>query len=300
VEAVPAGPVIGDPSPGSASCLGGTSVPCLAGAPAGRLGRGRGSSEIARHREVRAQVALDRRAQHDLLDDGAGRQRDAEQDRGGHVLGLHHRGARARVGHQRPVVEDRRVDLGREDRRRPDALVAEHRVDVAHEVPDGGLGRAVRRAAEQSGPEGGGRRHGHDGAAAARDHVGQDRLGQRVHAGHVDREDALPLLAADPADVADAARRARVVDQHVHAPVVLDGPAGEADGLVRMADVDRAGRGAAARPDDLGGQRVEGRRPPRGQHHRRALRGEEERRGAADAAAGARDDGDLPLQFLHG
>ena len=228
-----------------------------------------------------------------------GGQRDAEEDGGGHVLGLHHRGAGLGVGDERPVVEDRRVDLGRQDRRRPDALVAEHGVDVAHEVPDGGLGRAVGRAAQETGPERGRGRHGDDGAAAARDHVGQDRLGERVDAGHVDREHALPLLAAHPADVADAAAGARVVDEDVHAPVVLDGPAGEGDGLVRMPDVDRPGRGPAARPDDLGDQRVERRRPPPGRHHGRALGRQQERGRAADAAARAGDDGDLAVEPPH-
>src|SRR3990167_1184376 len=53
-------------------------------------------SEPPRGLDVLALVAQDRRAQHQLLDHGPRRQRDAEEDRARHVLRLHHRRARGR------------------------------------------------------------------------------------------------------------------------------------------------------------------------------------------------------------
>ena len=91
------------------------------------------------------------------------------------------------------------------------------------------------------------RANGDDGAAAPLDHAGQHRLGQRVDAGEVDGDHAVPLLLADPADVARLARVAGVVDEHVDAAERARPSTARARAPPRACRVARPRRRAAAR-----------------------------------------------------
>src|SRR6185436_6174330 len=99
-----------------------------------------------------------------------------------------------------------------------------------------------------------------------------------------------------------------VVDQDVDAPEGRHGALDQRLDLRGLAGVAGDGHGGAAGGGDALGDLLQALDLARGQHHARALRGEADGDGLADAAAGAGDDGGLAVEteagdgggFAHG
>ena len=172
-------------------------------------------------------------------------------------------------------------------------------MQVPHEVEHPRLGRPVRRPADEPGLQGGHRAHRHDGAPAVLDHARQHGLGQGKHARQVHVDHGLPLVKRHPAGVTRLARVAGIVDQDVHASLLLDHPLRERAALDGLGHVGLAGHGLAARLLDLGDDGVEGRAAAARHHHVRAFRGEHERRRSANAGSRPCDNRDLPIEPSH-
>ena len=113
--------------------------------------------------------------------------------------------------------------------------------------------------------------HHHDGAVAAGDQRGQQRLGDVQGAEHVDLVHGPPVGGVGVGDGLGAERAASVVDQHVAA--AEGGGEGVDGGAVGdIQDVGTASRPAGLR--QLRGQRVDPVGAARGEHHAVAGRGE--------------------------
>src|SRR5438874_58769 len=214
--------------------------------------------------------------------------------------GLHHRRARLRVGHERALVEDRRVHLGRQNGRGADAAVAQLGVQGLHHRARAGLGHAVGDAGEPARPQCRHRRHGDHGARAALEHRRQQRLRERVDACGVHAEHGVPLVLPHPPDAARVTRLAGVVDEDVHAAERLHRPRPQLACVVGLREVARLAGGRPLVALDLGDDLLERLLAATGDGDPRALGGEHEGGGAADARAGAGDERDLAFECLHG
>src|SRR5439155_14918040 len=118
-------------------------------------------------------------------------------------------------------------------------------------------------------------------------------------AGGVHAQHGVPLVLPDPADAPRVARLPGVVDQDVDAAERRDRPRAQLARLVRLREIARLADGRALVALDLGDDLLEGLLAAAGDGHARALGGEHERGGAADAGAGAGDERDLTFECLH-
>jgi hypothetical protein len=144
------------------------------------------------------------------------------------------------------------------------------------------------------GPQGGARAHVHDGAAFLLEHGGEHRLHGHDGGHDVEVEDRTQVVLVEVGH-RDVQPLAGAVDQHVDAPVGVEGGAGEPLELGSVGDVGRQRQGVGK----LRCERLEALDPPRRQDDRCPSIGQGPRRGRADARRRPRDDADRSLD-LHG
>ena len=156
----------------------------------------------------------------------------------------------------------------------------------------GGVGRRVHRALQAAL-----RGHVDDAALSARHHRRVDRLGHEEHALEVHVDDPVELLLGEGLErLADV--DAGIVEQDVDRPELARRLGGEGPAGGDVGDIDRAVQGAPAERADLAGclvglalvvEMAEG--------DVRALGGEGQGRGAADAARAAGDQSDFSREL---
>ncbi|MNT30046.1 hypothetical protein D3C72_1658200 [compost metagenome] len=137
-------------------------------------------------------------------------------------------------------------------------------------------------------------------AAAARRHGRQLVLGRQEGAREIGIDRRPPVFQGNFLRGPHGPQGARIIKSDIEATKALQRQRHGPLRTRRVAHIAHASHGLRAAVRQLRHQRIEFRPPPRHQHQPRAMAGKQPRRRMTDARAGARDDGDLVVQLLHG
>ena len=235
--------------------------------------------------------------QRQLLDPGAAGQRGDQQDAGGDVLGLQVERARRGVGRLWTLVEQRRVGVAHDDDGAAQAVALFFGVDDGAEPREAGFGRRIGRAGEGAGPVRGQRADMHEGPATLLAHDWQHGVDTQESAVQVRRHDVAPVPRVQLREGAARHVEPRVVDENIDAPETFHGAFDHAlhvglDRHIAHGYLYTVGR--ARRFPHQHGRLLQGSLVAPAQRHRRPRAGQRHGRGASDAAARPRHQGDLP------
>ena len=186
------------------------------------------------------------------------------------------------------------VDDSRQDGVAADVVGSEFAGEVVAETLDRPFAGDVRRAQGQAGARRGGRNID-DGAAARRSQQRHGALDAIEHGVDIDREGMAPFGIRNFLDGCAGIADAGIVDQHVEAAEMGLGVVEQLRHLIRLADI-----GEAAFKAGIGGEDAVERTLRQAADIDVGAGGEEAlRRGTADAASAAGDDGPLAVQCFH-
>jgi hypothetical protein len=122
-----------------------------------------------------------------------------------------------------------------------------------------------------------------------------DRAAHQEYAAHVDLHDLVEELRLGFDDIAYT-RNPRVVEEHVDAPIPVDGSLCQRHGVAFIGDIATIGSRLSARLLDRSHRPPGGLLVDVGCNYSRALTGEQLRAGSTVSGAGARDQADLAVK----